>query len=359
MGRVPEYPRAPSWGRTLGLTLAVVMVSLARGPVGFGADPPKALAPPVEDGPFLVPAPGEASEPIWGIKGGIAVGLWPTGGPRGLLRVYAPYLGQPRLRMINYIAVEPIVGKARGLSELERSDLDRVAGKAMWSGGEWEDDPRPRLPWQPARGKIRVVGGSKELTVFVFVEPFRNGARPVVQVVLREDRPREVGLRVFAAGGGASMRACVLTATMGNYARLRRLWLADRVVEARSLWPDFRPDRAGFAPPRQWGLDRLCRVGGEVVVAAEPDEAEPAKATYAADVPPWWRYEGRFATQYWRAEPQEGLVARVNGRRTYWATRAEIPGGVAFENFELEAPFRPGQEFVFGVVPGGSRQLFP
>ena len=40
--------------------------------------PPKSLACPVEDGPFLLPAEGKDAEPIWGIKGGIAVGLWPN-----------------------------------------------------------------------------------------------------------------------------------------------------------------------------------------------------------------------------------------------------------------------------------------
>jgi hypothetical protein len=44
-------------------------------------------------------------------------------------------------------------------------------------------------------------------------------------------------------------------------------------------------------------------------------------------------------------------VARVNARKTYWASQAAIPGGVAFENFELEAPFRPGQKLVFGITP--------
>ena len=38
------------------------------------ADPPRPLAGPVEDGPFLRPAAGTAAEPMWGIKGGIAVG---------------------------------------------------------------------------------------------------------------------------------------------------------------------------------------------------------------------------------------------------------------------------------------------
>ncbi|MGA7500698.1 MAG: hypothetical protein WBX00_28545 [Isosphaeraceae bacterium] len=42
------------------------------------------------DGPFLRPAEGKAEEPTWGIKGGIAIGLWPNPGPRGLIRVYTP-----------------------------------------------------------------------------------------------------------------------------------------------------------------------------------------------------------------------------------------------------------------------------
>jgi hypothetical protein len=318
---------------------------------------PAKLAPPVTKGPWIVPAPGKASEPVWGVKGGIAVGLWPTPGPRGLLRVYTPYLGQPRLRMINFIAVEPVVGKARGLSELEPSPLDNVAGKAMWTGNALEREPKPRRPWEPAAGKEVKVGGRAALTVFVFVEPFRNGARPVVQLTFRRDRPREVGLKAFAARGSAPMKACVLTATMGNYARLRRLWLRGQVVDARKAWPAFRADRWGFAPPRQWPAARLLTVGKEVTVAATPDEANPARAAYGKQVPPWWRYQGKPATQYWRAPRQKGLVARVNGRRTYWASKAVIPGGTSFENFELEAPFRAGQAFFFGVTPDPPEKL--
>jgi hypothetical protein len=104
------------------------------------------LAPPVEKGQWIVPAAGAASEPVWGVKGGIRIGLWPTGGPRGLLRIYAPYLNHPPGRMINFIAVEPVVGNNRGFSELERSALDNSDGKAMWSGDDFESDPQPRKP---------------------------------------------------------------------------------------------------------------------------------------------------------------------------------------------------------------------
>jgi hypothetical protein len=311
---------------------------------------PRKLKAPVKKGPWIVPAPGQTSEPVWGIRGGIAVGLWPTGGPRGLLRIYSPYLGQPRLRMINFIAIEPAVGKVRGLSELEPSALDKVPGKAMWTGNALDFEPKPRNPWEPATGKLISVGRRKALTVFVFVEPFQNGARPVVQLTFRLDRPHEIGLKVFAAKGSAPMKACVLTATMGNYARLRHLWLRAQVVDSRKVWPAFQPDAWGFASARQWPLDRLLAVGKEVVVAATPNETNPARATYGKEVPPGWRYEGKPATQYWRAPRQKDLVVRVNGRQTFWATKAVIPGGTSFENFELEAPFKAGQEFTFGVT---------
>ncbi|HEV3444281.1 MAG TPA: hypothetical protein VG099_06535 [Gemmataceae bacterium] len=322
---------------------------MEESPSETSSAPPAKLAPPIEKNGWIVPAPGAASEPIWGVKGGIAVGLWPTPGPRGLLRIYTPYLGQPRLRMINFIAIEPIVGKARGLSELEHSNWDRMAGKALWTGDV--RDPKTELakPWHPAPGRISTLDGSRTLTFFIFVEPFKNGARPVIQVTLRQDRPHEVGFTVWSARDSAAMKACVLTATMGNYARLRQLWLKDKVVQAATLWNPFQPDTWGFAAPRTFGLEHLLVLRGEALVAATPGEV--GSDTGTEKVPSAWRYEGRIATQYWRATPVPGLCVRINGRTTFWATKASIPGGVSYENFELEAPFRAGQQFHFGVAP--------
>lgn len=36
----------------------------------------------------------------------------------------------------------------------------------------------------------------------------------------------------------------------------------------------------------------------------------------------------------------------------YWVSQSLIPGGIAFENFELVEPFRDGTTFWFGVIPG-------
>jgi hypothetical protein len=307
----------------------------------------------VKRGKWIVPAGEGDAAPVWGVEGGLSVGLWPMGGPRGLLRVYTPYLGQPAGRMINFIAVEPIVAGRRGLSEIEPGGSDGQAGKLMWTADRLHKRPQLQPPWRPAQPKFVRIDGAEAMTLFLYVEPFRSGAHPIIQITLRQDRPHEVALRVFSAAGGAEMDACVLTATMGNYARLRRLWLSDGVLTAASLWPDFKgagPRFRGFARPKAWGIDRIALAGDEAVVAAVPDERDPARATYARGVPPWWRYVGRPATQYWRTKRHPKLRVRVNARRTYWGTTAEIPGGIAFENFELIAPFQSGQEFRFGVT---------
>src|SRR5262249_12846187 len=158
-------------------------------------------------------------------------------------------------------------------------------------------------------------------------------------VVLRSDRPHEVEFRLHAAKSSERMQTCVLSATMGNYARLRHLWLADAVVDSRRLWKTFKPDPAGFSPWAEWKADRLLKRDGHVLVACPPDEAEPEKAKYDPTTPAHWHYQGSVATQYWRARDVKGLTAAVNGRRTYWAGSSVIPGGVSFENFELRVPF--------------------
>lgn len=168
----------------------------------------------------------------------------------------------------------------------------------------------------------------------------------------REETPDEVRLTVRAAAGSAAMRYCVLTATMGNYMRLRRLWLADTVVRPETLWPGFVGDE--FTDEAFFSAARLARrKTGGLMVCATTDEANPGAAP-ADPRAPWWRYRGDFPlTQYWRT-PSAGsatgeLLARVNGRRLYWATHNPIPGGLAFENFDLLDRFRDGQTFIFGL----------
>jgi hypothetical protein len=289
------------------------------------------------------------SDPLWGMRGRIAVGLWPTEGPRGLIRIYAPYIGQEFPRMVNFIAVEPVVNGKRGQSELEVGLTSGRRGLEMSTGNTPEEAIRGSAA--PADGRIERVDGADVLSFYLATEPFRNGARPVLQVLLSSLRPGEVSFRIHSAEGGTKMDSCVLTATMGNYGRLRRLWLKGEVVDARKAWSNPKLDKLGFTPWRAWERERLMRQDGRVLVAAASDEADPAAAAYDPAVPKHWRYEGRPGTHYWRGPDVPGVVVRVNARPTYWGNGGPIPGGLAYENFELEAPFVEGQEFTFGVSP--------
>jgi acetyl esterase/lipase len=65
-------------------------------------------------------------------------------------------------------------------------------------------------------------------------------------------------------------------------------------------------------------------------------------------------------TQYWK-KPQgtwrDDLHVAVNRRYTYWLSRQPIPGGVAFENFEMRERFHEGQRFVFGITRNTPKEL--
>jgi hypothetical protein len=308
----------------------------------------------VHDGWIRPPGPGavDADEPRWGHRGGIQIGLSPIPGPRGLIRIFTPYLDQGPDRLLNFLALEPIPQGAteRGYSELEPSDLDRQPGKRFWSSTSLADS-QPRNPDRPVPGDLRTVDGVERLSLWVHSERFANDARVAVRIEFRSDRPHEFAIETYRLEDSAELSALVVTATMGNFARLRKLQLRDSAVTPSELWPDF--DGSHFAEHRRFGVEQLVRTAtGGVTVSAEPDETDPAAAEYDDAVNEHWHYVGVPAVQTWEAEdPDPKLVACVNARRVYWASQAPIPGGDAYENVELIEPFRQGRQFIYRVEP--------
>ncbi len=335
-------------------TVCVILITLASCVITSGiAQGGSALAAPEIDGIWIRPSQAFPAQPVWGHAEGLRVGLWPLSGPRGLLRIYTPYLGHEGTRMINYIAVEPVLrGQAwRSLSEMEISQYDDEQGLRFWSA----DHPsavRLADPSCPARGVITHQDEIEVLTVYVLIEPYRSGAHVYLRLRFRSDRPYEVALASYTQSDSAELSFCILTATMGNYARLRTLHLAGKTVDAGDLWPRFSGSE--FARHVFFPLNDLIRTpDGGVAVIATPNEADPTDAEYEPGTPWHWRYTGEVATQYWRHDdPHPQVHASVNGRMIYWGTESTIPGGIAFENFELIEPFREGAEFWFGVIPG-------
>jgi len=310
---------------------------------------------------------------IWGVKGGVVFAVWPSGfrevglgGPRGLFRI--GYERDGKMTLVNFIAVEPIVEGKRGFSELEPSSVIKQdqpiglrRGKFIWPLSEYPPaDPAKRASTSEEMRRLSVPGwfsrpspGVEQLNVTFDVERFNNGAHPRIVASIRSDQPQEVTFTIHAAADSAPMESCILTATMANYIRARHLWLCDRVVYSKTLWPD--PVTAGvgpigFTPAKFFEESSLCRLrNGSLIVMLTTDEDDPSKIV---PKPAHWHYQGRKVTQYWRAYPhkEHPLRIRVNGRFTYWMSRSPIPNGVAYENFELIQDYFDGQKFIFGVT---------
>ncbi|MFQ5808022.1 MAG: hypothetical protein ACE5JM_00260 [Armatimonadota bacterium] len=312
----------------------------------------------------------DTDRPVWGLKEGIRFAVWPgnvadglgPGGPRGLIRVGYPIMPDGECALVNFIAIEPIVRgqRRRGYSELEPSARDGKRGKLI------DPEPPPTVDWdRPAEDAIypghieELDGGAARLTVCLRVEKFRGGAHVYLLASVRTDRPDELALQVFPEDDSAPLAACILTATMGNLERLRQLHLADRVVTSHELYGDYEGD--GFAPHRTFVLDQLPRAAdGSVIVAATTDEEDPSATWPDPRRPRFWLYPGQKVTQYWRKYAgtfDESLRATVNARRVYWASKWPIPNGIAFENFELNEGFVPGQTVSFGLTPGAPDEL--
>jgi hypothetical protein len=196
------------------------------------------------------------------------------------------------------------------------------------------------------------------------VEPFSaNGAHVLVTATMSRDRPNELQLSVNAYPESPPIEELTLTATMGNFEKLRVLWLKDRLVRSDQLYADYREDN--FVELENYMLDKMLRTAaGDAIVFATSNEASPS-SVFSKTAAPHWHYQLPRLTQYWevqRNQIEPDLRVRVNGRRVYWASHDPIPGGPAFENFEVRQRYRPGQAFIFGLTteePWQFRPLIP
>jgi hypothetical protein len=292
---------------------------------------------------------------IWGRRDGILFGLPSPGGlkgPRGLVRIgiITPPENSPKL--LNYIAIEPVIQgpgsrfARMAFSELEPSTLDPgQRGKRLWID-----------PDTPISGNLETIhAGSavvERLSVKINVERYTaNGAHVYLIASIDSDHPSELRLSVFKENDSPALDDLTVTATMGNYERLRLLWLKDHVVDSRKLFAGYQGD--AFVEHDNYPLDEMLRTpDGDAIVYCTSNELSPA--TTPGNDTAHWKYILPKLTQYWRVpahDIQPDLRVRVNARRVYWASAAPVLGGIAFENFEVRQRYFPGQTFIFGISP--------
>ena len=334
---------------------------------GAGAPAPNPTAP-SQESQWVRPASPDAPL-IWGRRDGIVFGLPSAGGipgPRGLIRVGPWSGGNVQDERLNFIAVEPLIAGPgpryfrAAFSELEMSTLDPgQQGKRLWvdpqSGESKHGDAY--------KGKLETIsfprGSIERLSVRIDVERFTgNGADVYVIASIESDKPDELRLSVFGEPDCPPLQELAVSATMGNYERLRLLWLNDGVQSTGELFGDYVGNN--FVEGTTFPLNQLLRnTDGDAVVYATSDEADPG--TSPGNATAHWPYTLPKLTQYWRVpgfEVQPDLRARVNARRVYWSSYAPVLGGIAFENFETWQRFVPGQTFIFGISPKDPWELY-
>jgi len=325
----------------------------------------------------------EKSPSVWGIHNGIVFGLWPfdiesadekkEGGPRGLIRVGYEYMGH--IDKINFIAVEPVVNGKMEFSEISPSRADNKWGKLMWASDS--ANAGRYYPSAISRGVITHPDAEhpdvEQLSVYVFMEQFLNGAHPYLKISIRSDKPEELCFEIFNQQNSATMQRCALTATMGNYSRLRLLYLKNKIVHAGELYSGF--DGIDFIEKEAYPANELLRDKNDDYIAlAETNESFSSLSSWpqqAEYYKRWsWRYRPFFKlTQYWRKEKNQAdtsLHVRVNGRAKYWSGGSSnkndyinIPGGVAFENFEMREKYFSGEKFYFGLSRKTPAEIVP
>lgn len=284
----------------------------------------------------------------WGTEKGLRVAIEPgtfIHCPRGLIHVMYPTLPKGRYDLINFFAVEPIVKGQRGFSELEHSRLDNKNGL--------------RLSTDKPMGEIKQAGkGVSRLVVPVSVEKFANGAHVRLELSIFSDKPDEVQIQVFTEPDSSPLDECIITATMGNKARTRILYLKDKPIYSTETWPDYKD--TFFTPHTVHPASEFLQLkDGSLLAAYGNDEKDP-RLGYPAHGSEGWTYRGFPVTQYWRVLPgtdTKGMNAWLNGRFTYWGNLTPIPGGIAYENCELRAPWKDGQIWVFGMTKKTPKQM--
>jgi hypothetical protein len=325
--------------------------------------------------------PANAKSPAtWGIRNGIVFSIWPTGleggkedigGPRGLIRI--GYENSGKIYLINFLAIEPMVNGEIEYSEISPSVIDNQWGKLMWAGENGTDmayfqGAKTRgILLHPDSLHIKV----EELSVYIFLEKFRNGAHPYLRLSIRNDNPGELGIEIFNHNGSSLMQRCAVSATMGNYSRLRNIYLKHKVLRTRELYKGY--DEIDFIEKESYSAAKLWKAAnGDLVAIAESDEdfkslsSWPQEQNYLDRL--GWRYRPNLKlSQYWRKDGSKydhSLVLRVNGRSKYWSLGSRnkqdyvnIPGGPSFENFELRENYYSGQKFYYGITKKTAQQF--
>lgn len=323
---------------------------------------------------WIYPESDDAN-PLWGVKNGIVFGTekaemdFKPGGAwaKGLLRIgWRDEEGKSHF--FNYIGVTIIqLGSRVDSSEIQRitfnpdnkdyaSALQDLLNQYPDNSSEVQDfislEKNP-----PASLSQVTTFEDDEMTVLFRLSTFQyTEAKIYLIIVVNRNNPREIKISTYNQEEEANpLNFIVISATWGNLARLRDLYLGNRTVNARELFEGEELGNWCFYPRVGFGVDELIvDEEGTVTVYAGNDEEGEWIADLGNGAP---YYDGEKFYQYWRkyaGSYSDELHVAVNGREKYFGGfvnpcgNKDITGGVSYENFEMIEEYYLGQTFWFG-----------
>lgn len=318
-----------------------------------------------ETGDQWIMPDSERDMPVWGIKKGIILGIYPTrmsfldidGGPRGLFRI--GYESNGTLRFVNFMAVHPVfVGQKGELvslgSELEKSPSDGREGIRFYPYPvDYLQNPQRYSNIPPSHMVAEIVreGDRQVLQWGVKTETFQNGMEVFLIFRINEHRFNEIQIESYVLKGRKNMKYLALSTTFGNITRLRNLYLNGETIHAGELYKGRYRNK--FAPRKFFKIDKWpVDFAGDSLFIAGPDEIQPWK------VKPY--PHNQKLLQYFKIKSETktaSIRGLVNGREKYWKSIRTIPGGVAFENIAVVDDFHQGQKISLGIFRGSVEDL--
>ena len=140
--------------------------------------------------------------------------------------------------------------------------------------------------------------------MYFFCETFDNGANVYVRTKFTEGKPYEFELTTYTAEDSDELNRFILTATMGNKARLRTLH--SQMVkrkEAGQLWPSYKD--SNFTEHNHTPVAEMIKdKNGGVWFIASPDEKDPTKLYMLKIHIHIGNILVKKATQYWYCSNQ-------------------------------------------------------
>jgi hypothetical protein len=297
--------------------------------------------------------------PLWGIKGGIVVGIHPgrlswsddNGGPRGLFRL--GYENAGALRFVNFMAVNPVTRSGGNLrpngSEMMKSPSDGKAGIKFYPyPADYLNHPDryDKRPSADLAAEVLFRNGRQILTWGIKTEKFPNGTVCFFVMSIDEKKPTEVRIVSYVLKGKSNVESLILSATFGNITRLRKAYMKKETIHTEDLFP--KDYGRGFSPVELFGPHEIPKDRrGDLVFAVGPDEKRPWET---APYP-----HPTKLLQYYR-KPQGSwtgdIRALLNARTKFWNSFKKIPGGNSYENIGIVEPFKNGQAFSYGFYKG-------